>query len=164
MKKMISIVGTCAGGLSVILSFYMLSLDTGSYENAVQYGGDAYTGIQNAAAQTAVNVYYLNSIMKYGFFGVLLVAGIALLCHYLPMLIAEKDSAPKPVKAENAPEHNTAESEAVTEVEVAGADELKGYKDLLDSGILTEEEYAEKAREIMGFKQDNSGSTGANDN
>ena len=35
------------------------SYATGSYESSKQYGGDAYTGIQNAAAQTANNVYYL---------------------------------------------------------------------------------------------------------
>ena len=33
---------------------------SGSYESSKAYGGDAYTGIQNAAAQTANNVYYMN--------------------------------------------------------------------------------------------------------
>ncbi len=36
------------------------SYATGSYESNQQYGGDAYTGIQNAAAQSANNVYYMN--------------------------------------------------------------------------------------------------------
>ena len=34
--------------------------NSGSYESSETYGGDAYTGIQNAAAQTANNVYYMN--------------------------------------------------------------------------------------------------------
>lgn len=36
------------------------SASNGSYESSKSYGGDAYTGIQNAAAQTANNVYYLS--------------------------------------------------------------------------------------------------------
>lgn len=31
------------------------------------YGGDAYTGMQNASAQSATNVYHLNNIVKDGF-------------------------------------------------------------------------------------------------
>ncbi len=49
----------------------------------VQNGGDAYTGIQNAAAQTAVNIYYLADIVRTGLFAFLLVFGIALICFFL---------------------------------------------------------------------------------
>lgn len=46
----------------------------GSYANNMQYGGDAYTGIQNAAAQTARNVKALATIAKDGFGFVLMEA------------------------------------------------------------------------------------------
>ena len=40
------------------------------------YGGDAYTGIQNAAAKTCQQVSYMNDTLKYGFFYTLLAAGL----------------------------------------------------------------------------------------
>ena len=41
------------------------------------YGGDAYTGIQNAAAITSENVAYMNRTLKLGFQYTLLIAGVA---------------------------------------------------------------------------------------
>lgn len=50
--------------VSLIFAIVCFTTDTsyasGSYETSQKYGGDAYTGIQNAAAQTANNVYYMN--------------------------------------------------------------------------------------------------------
>lgn len=43
-----------------ILCFNMEFDSSGSYESYKSYGGDAYTGIQNAAAQTANNVKNLS--------------------------------------------------------------------------------------------------------
>lgn len=40
--------------------FMSSSLVYGDTESNLSYGGDAYTGIQNAAAQTATNTYYVN--------------------------------------------------------------------------------------------------------
>lgn len=50
--------------IALIFAIVCFSSETsylyGSTKGNNQYGGDAYTGIQNAAAQTATNVYYLN--------------------------------------------------------------------------------------------------------
>ena len=43
------------------------------------YGGDAFTGIQNAGAQTSENVMELAKIVQFGFGSVLLVAGLGFL-------------------------------------------------------------------------------------
>ena len=59
--------GILSGILSFIFGIVMLSQGVGSYANNMQYGGDAYTGIQNAAAQTARNVKALATIAKDGF-------------------------------------------------------------------------------------------------
>lgn len=139
MKKIVSMAGAATGALSVIFSFMVIAKDVGSFENNSAYGGDAYTGIQNAAAQTAVNVYYLNQILRFGFFAILLVAGIALLCHYVPILMSEMNTGDKKLTAKAAAES------------VEGSEELKEYKALYDSGVLTAEEYGAKAREIMGL-------------
>ena len=154
MKKVSSIIGTCTGALSIIFSFVINGYSTGRYEENLAYGGDAYTGIQNAAAGTAVNVHYLSEIIKFGLFAVLLIAGLALLSHYAPMMIEELGVGTagkangKP--AENAAPEQKAPEQKAEESAIAGASELSKYKDLLDNGVITEEEYAAKAREIMG--------------
>ncbi len=83
MKKGINIVGIISGVLSIIFSFVVKGMPIGLYELSKTYGGDAYTGIQNAAAQTAVNVYYLADLVRTGLFALLLVLGIALICFFL---------------------------------------------------------------------------------
>lgn len=143
MKKITSIVGAASGLLSVIFSFYILSMDAGSTENSFSYGGDAYTGIQNAAAQTANNVHYLNDILQFGFFAVLLVAGLALLCHYVPVLLEE--ASPETLAKINV---KTSKKDTPADAD-AGSEEIKDYKNLLDNGIITEEEFSDKARELI---------------
>ena len=38
-----------------------------------------------------------------------------------------------------------------TEIQTAGADELKNFKDLLDSGVITQEEFDEKKKQLLGL-------------
>ena len=67
------------GLAATVLSIVCFTLDTGSYELGKTYGGDAYTGIQQAAAQAANNAMYAAEIMKFGFGCVLLIAGLTLI-------------------------------------------------------------------------------------
>ncbi len=78
MKKGIAVLFVLVGLLAVILGFCAFGKDTGYYENSNKYGGDAYTGIQNAAAQTANNVQDLAEATTFGFGSILLVGGIVL--------------------------------------------------------------------------------------
>ena len=66
-----------------------LSQGVGSYANNMQYGGDAYTGIQNAAAQTARNVKALATIAKDGF-GFLLMAVGLIAVFYFALRLSDK--------------------------------------------------------------------------
>lgn len=79
-EKAFSVLGTISGIISIIFSIIVFCMDNGSWENSLQYGGDAYTGIQNAAAQTANNIQALCDILKIAFGAVLLVGGIVLIC------------------------------------------------------------------------------------
>ncbi len=67
------------GVVAIALGVVCFILDTGSYERNTSYGGDAYTGIQNAAAQTANNVMCLAIIAKFGFGSILVVTGLSLI-------------------------------------------------------------------------------------
>ena len=67
------------GILSTILSIVCYQMVPGFSESAKTYGGDAYTGIQNAASQTACNVRWLAEIVRFGLGSILLIAGIILI-------------------------------------------------------------------------------------
>lgn len=95
-------IGICCGILSIIFAIVLFAgggasvkdMDTGTYTSYSYYGGDAYTGIQQAAADTSRNVRSLASIVKTGFQGVsgtgmgylLLIIGIWLIAHSLHTL------------------------------------------------------------------------------
>lgn len=79
MKKILAIAFVVIGLLSVILGLSAYGLDTGYYESSSAYGGDAYTGIQNAAAQTANNVRYVTEAVASVGGSILLVTGLVLI-------------------------------------------------------------------------------------
>lgn len=76
-KSLVSLLLYIGGIISGIVSFIfgttMFGKSSGFYEPSNTYGGDAYTGIQNAAAQTANNLIDLAKIAKDGI-GYLLIA------------------------------------------------------------------------------------------
>ena len=81
-KLICSIIGAVGGLISIILGFVVSGMSTGSWESNSSYGGDAYTGIQNAAAQTANNVQDLAEILKTGMSSALIIFGIAMIAYF----------------------------------------------------------------------------------
>lgn len=77
-----SVIGIISGFVSIVLGFIAMGYSDGLYESASSYGGDAYTGIQNAAAQTASNVKILASIVKFGTSSLLIIFGITIVCFF----------------------------------------------------------------------------------
>ncbi len=90
MKVLGNIGGIISGVISIIFSFVVKGMSIGSYEWYSEYGGDAYTGIQNAAAQTANNTQDLADIVRTGLFAFLLVFGIALICFFITRISNDK--------------------------------------------------------------------------
>lgn len=70
---------TIIGILSIIFGIVCFNMDEGRYETSSSYGGDAYTGIQNAAAKTANNVQVLTKNVNKGMGYMLLIAGMSLI-------------------------------------------------------------------------------------
>ena len=93
-QKLMSIVLCAIAVVSLIFGIVCLSLDTGSYESDRSYGGDAYSGIQQAAACTARNVQTLieniNTISGLSF----IVLALILAYKGVFGLLPEKKSAP----------------------------------------------------------------------
>lgn len=78
-KNIRTVIFIIIGVVSIGLSIKCFSFKELDYETKSMYGGDAFTGIQNAGAQTSENVKDLANIVKFGFGSVLLVAGLGFL-------------------------------------------------------------------------------------
>ena len=101
-NRLFPFIGIGCGILAIIFAIVVFSgggsgvgdMDTGTFTSHKSYGGDAYTGIQQAAADTARNVTKLSQIVKAGFQGasgsglgyLLLIAGFALIVYSLHTL------------------------------------------------------------------------------
>ncbi len=82
MNIIFSIAGIIGGVMSIIWGYGLQNRPVGSSEANNMYGGDAYTGIQNAAAQTANNVQKLGYIMRDGLGYLLIAIGIIAICYF----------------------------------------------------------------------------------
>jgi hypothetical protein len=81
-SKGISIAGIISGVISILFGLMMRGMAVGSYESNSSYGGDAYTGIQNAAAQTANNLMDVAEIAKAGFSYLLIAIGLIAIFYF----------------------------------------------------------------------------------
>ncbi len=97
-----AIVLLCSGGTASSVS---LPTDTGTYTMYEYYGGDAYTGMQQASADTARNVKAQSDILRAGFRSlpqlipnstpalgaILLCMGLGMIAHFLHQLKADQE-------------------------------------------------------------------------
>ena len=91
--KLLKVFGILLGIGAIALAVLVFTGSVGYYESFMQYGGDAYTGIQNAAAQTANNIMFLGETIRLGLASFLLIQGLVLLLGAL--CIRTKQKAPK---------------------------------------------------------------------
>lgn len=80
MKQIIrAILLVVVGIVAIVLS--CKCFDKGEYRHTslATYGGDAYTGIQNAGARAANNTKELGELVQFGFGSVLMVMGLTLI-------------------------------------------------------------------------------------
>ena len=82
------LLGLFSGIVSVLFGFIISGMDVGYHESAKSYGGDAYTGIQNAAAQTADNVQDLCELVREGFTFVLFAMGAIAVFYFASKIIS----------------------------------------------------------------------------
>ena len=74
-------------------------MNNGDYVSSSMYGGDAYTGIQNASAETGCNVYKGNKIMQKGFKYTFILAGLGFLSIGVTPTIQSHKGENKEIKA-----------------------------------------------------------------
>lgn len=100
-NKIAHIIGIISGVISIIAAFSIEGMYIGGTVDKYTYGGEAYTGIQNAAAQAGWNIYDLTYIVREGLFAILLVLGIALICFFTAQLTREDMVVVKTVNTVN---------------------------------------------------------------
>lgn len=81
--NLLKIVRSIAFVVIAIVAFTFSSkidkMGNGDYVSSSRYGGDAYTGMQNASAETGCNVYKGNQIMQKGFKYAFILTGLGFL-------------------------------------------------------------------------------------
>lgn len=98
--------GMIVGVIAIFMAFALFNHSTSSYTMSYSYGADAYTGIQNAAAETGINVMQLSAITQFGFAALHLVLGLAIICYFgLKLVIVNISKAPQ--MPESHPSTNT---------------------------------------------------------
>ena len=103
---------TIIGILSIIFGIVCFNMDEGRYEMSSSYGGDAYTGIQNASANTANNVQVLTKNVNKGMGFMLLIAGMSLIAVGVTASGTEKQEEKKNEPTQTS--ENTPESQQVS--------------------------------------------------
>ena len=93
-KRLLGVLLIIVGIVSFSLSISCYRLSNGDYMSYEYYGGDAYTGIQHAAARTANNMQYLIDALKTCFGHVLMVAALILWATGLYGLLQRDEQAP----------------------------------------------------------------------
>lgn len=95
MKNVRSILFAIVGVLSIYVSIWMRNMNSGNIETPREYGGEAYTGIQNAEVRTGANIYFQSEIIKEGFADVLLITGMVLIIVALPVRTGFSNKSPE---------------------------------------------------------------------
>ena len=90
LKLVFAILGIAA----IVLAIMVYNAEVGSYEGDEYYGGDAYTGIQQAAAQAANNTMYVGRMLRTGLSAILALHGLVLLG--AAVCIRKSETAVKP--------------------------------------------------------------------
>ena len=138
MKKLSNIVGIISGLISIVFSFVVKGMSIGSYEWSYTYGGDAYTGIQNASAQAANNVQDLADLVRTGIFAFLLVFGLALICFFLSRLVEKAPASENSIS----PSASTSQNEINENIATASptvAPEASSVESTAEQELSTEE-------------------------
>ena len=84
MKWLRSILLIIIGALSIFLGSDILGMNTGNHVGNQEYGGDAYTGIQNTEATTGFNVLMQSEIIKQVGGNTLIIGGLVMIAFAIP--------------------------------------------------------------------------------
>ncbi len=151
MKKAEFVIKIIVSALFFILGLVVICIPMSgefsySYDHTFEetYGGDAYTGIQNACADISRNVMRLGRIFEKAanwFFASL---GIILVLISIYLLATAVGAYSKTNIAAK-------KKESIWQSEEKAIEMLGNYKKMLDNGMITEDEYNYQKNRLFGF-------------
>ena len=153
MKKTGFIIKLIASIAIIILGIIVMMMGTfnnaayyyGVYTSYEYYGGDAYTGIQQAVADTSKNVDRLGDLIcsvtnnTYLYAGLIIIAlGIYMIGNTFANFELEKKETPKVEPVVNPSQDDVLST-------------ITKFKELLDAGAITQEEFDAKKKEMLNI-------------
>lgn len=138
----------------ICFDYYGYFLGDYTYPNYSYYGGDAYTGIQNGTVDTANNVreagQQISKYLRELLYGINDIAGYIFIITGLIMIVIGIDGFI--TNGKMAKKYSSAEMPSGKNTQDISPDEkLKKYREFLNEGIISQEEYNEKRKEILGL-------------
>ena len=129
------------GIVAIAIGFIILIFDAGKAESNIRYGGDAYTGIQNASAQVANNLVALSWIVKLCFSSTFIITGLILIAISSTIVVETNQTVSQPITATQtiASDYSVSSEQQATSFSKEG--EIEKYKELLSNEAITQEEY-----------------------
>ena len=134
-RRVMDILGIIVGLITAI--FGITQMNEGNYimtVESIKYGGDAYTGIQNAGAVTANNIKMLIEVMEKYFSTFFVILGIFLIIHFFRLLMTDGEDTNTPINIQTSVDNKQIELEKLNRIR--------------EKGILTEEEYEHEKEKI----------------
>lgn len=127
--------------LGVVIFLMGILYVSGFYCSAVyvpyeKYGGDAYTGIQNAVADAANNIGDIADALYFGMHQIYMFVGIFLIIMSVYLLACAFAAIPSKKKVDK-------ESHALSQI--------AQYKNLLDTGVISQEDFEAKKKDLLGL-------------
>ena len=91
MKVLRSALLAILGFLLILCGADVINMNTGHAELPQNYGGDAYTGIQNAEVRTGQLIILQSEIITYGLGSLMIYSGIGCIIFAIPTSIKRKE-------------------------------------------------------------------------
>ena len=141
-KIVVAVIAFGIGVCAIIFGFCLTR--HGGYILHKYYGGDAYTGIQNATADAGNNVLYLEALMQRVFRYAFIITGLGFIFYGVKTLLFNKDNVCQNVNMSGA----IIES-SETKNNETNLDRLAKLKSLFDNGAIDENEFKAEKEKIL---------------
>ena len=152
--KIVSVILRTVASIMVMILGIVMVFNSNFYINGVNtnyqfYGGDAYTGIQHAVADASNNINDIANALENIIEDAYKCTGYFLLFIGIYMLGATLSTIHKNKRSTLTEEPEVLSNSTPSEDSVL--ENIEKYKRLLDAGIITEEEFTAKKRQLLGI-------------
>lgn len=159
--KILGIIGSVVVlllGVVMAITPYSFNMTYGSYSSeSATFGGDFYTDIYKAVDNGMENIEWslkgLGNTVVFACGLIIFALGTIALLYFIAKPVVNYTS---PATNSSAPVNNYLSQLEHNQEEFSGnVNEIKTYKELLDQGAITQEQFEQKKKELLGFGENN---------